>query len=274
MSKLSGWNSEDHSAIIATAHSEETLVVTLAREKYADLFRQTASRLRQSLTPVEKYSVLEECGRLIIEADELGYLPAIPELRKVIDWHTGDGSTDRKPGMKAVLVRCPYNLFVEVAGGNQVLARQVGNRWTVLENPTRGTSRCGGLLPSSQPATLRLSDDERQTKACEWLAELIERKAGSAADKSTAAPPAVDFDALFEALLRDGRGTSAKLVRFMKDRTIATFQEVMDGAFGKDLEESTVRSYANRATKDLQELDSRLWFETKQTNVIRHIDST
>ncbi len=46
----------------------------------------------------------------------------------------------------------------------------------------------------------------------------------------------------------------------------------MDGAFGKDLEESTLRSYANRATKDLQELDSRLWFETKKAHIVRHID--
>jgi hypothetical protein len=82
----------------------------------------------------------------------------------------------------------------------------------------------------------------------------------------------IDFDALFEALLRANKHTSAKLVLFMKHRTIATFQEVMDQAFGKELEESTLRSYANRATNDLRGLESRLWFETKEAQVIRHVD--
>jgi hypothetical protein len=84
--------------------------------------------------------------------------------------------------------------------------------------------------------------------------------------------PNIDFDALFEALLRENKGTSAKLVRFFKDKTIATFQEVMDGAFGKELAESTIRSYANRASNDLRGLESRLWFDTSESHVIRHID--
>jgi hypothetical protein len=82
----------------------------------------------------------------------------------------------------------------------------------------------------------------------------------------------IDFDALFETLLRDNKHTSAKLIRFMKNKTIASFQDVMDGAFGKNLAESTLRSYVNRANNDLHELKSRLWFDTKQSHVIRHID--
>ena len=85
----------------------DALLVIFAREKHAGLFRQAASRLRQGLDPIEQYRIQEECGRLVIEADDLGYLPAIPELRKLIDWHTGDGVEDRIPGMQAVKVRCP-----------------------------------------------------------------------------------------------------------------------------------------------------------------------
>jgi len=122
--------------------------------------------------------------------------------------------------------------------------------------------------------TIRLdpADKERLGKALEWLKAADSPEDAPQGKGKPPAPPAIDFDALFDALLRDNRGTSAKLVRFMKDRTMATFQEVMDGAFGKDLEESTLRSYANRATKDLQGLDSRLWFDTKANYVVRHID--
>jgi hypothetical protein len=83
---------------------------------------------------------------------------------------------------------------------------------------------------------------------------------------------AIDFEALFESLLIANRTTTARLVRFMENRTMATFQDVMDKAFGKDLSESTIRSYVSRATQDLRELESRLWFSTKETHVIRHID--
>src|SRR5262249_2249059 len=79
----------------------------------------------------------------------------------------------------------------------------------------------------------------------------------------------IDFDALFEILLMAGKRNTAKLVRFMKDRSIASFQDVMDEAFGKELAEATLRSYANRATEDLRELESRLWFETSEGHVIR-----
>ena len=154
----------------------DALLVTFAREKHAGLFRQAASRLRQGLDPIEQYRIQEECGRLVIEADELGYLPAIPELRKLIDWHTGDGVEDRKPGMQAVKVRCPANLFLDVAGGHLVRVRREGEKWAIVEDPSRGTSRHGGLIPSYLPAILRMPDGERQAEACEWPAELIERQ--------------------------------------------------------------------------------------------------
>jgi hypothetical protein len=84
----------------------------------------------------------------------------------------------------------------------------------------------------------------------------------------------IDFHALYEALLRKRRVTSAQLVRFMSNKTSATFEDVMKGAFGKELEESTLRCYANRATKDLHELNARLWFETRAASIIRNIDPT
>jgi hypothetical protein len=80
----------------------------------------------------------------------------------------------------------------------------------------------------------------------------------------------IDFDALSDQLIREKKGRSAALVRFMKDREVATFQEVMDGAFG-ELAEATVRSSVSRANTDLLELRSKLSFSTVQAHVIRHI---
>jgi hypothetical protein len=148
---------------------------TLGCKAYVRRFRKAAEQLRQEMNHMEEYTAHDECGRLIIEADSLGYLPPIPELRERIDWHTGDGSHDRKPGMQAVYERCPTNLFLDVVGGGQIMGRLIGGRWEPYVDPVRGTARCGGMLPKSQPYILRFPDRERQAAACEWLAELIER---------------------------------------------------------------------------------------------------
>jgi hypothetical protein len=129
---------------------------------------------------MEQEKLQEECGRLVIEADEREYLPAIPELRELIRWHTGDGSGDAEPGKQAVRVRCPYMLFLDVAGGHRLQGWWANGKWTTDEDEKKhGTARCGGLIPEREPATLRLSASERYAVACEWLAELIERRAAT-----------------------------------------------------------------------------------------------
>jgi hypothetical protein len=154
--------------------SADNPLAILARKKHAELFRQAAGKLRQSLTWMERFLIKEQRGWLIIDAVNAGYLAGLPELQSLVDWHTGDGTNDRKPGMQAVLVRCASNLFLEVAGGHLVWAQQRGGQWTTVDDPRTGSSRHGGLVPKYQPRTLRLTDAERQAETCELLAELIE----------------------------------------------------------------------------------------------------
>jgi len=82
----------------------------------------------------------------------------------------------------------------------------------------------------------------------------------------------IDFDALAETLLRNGQALPSELVKFMKDRTIATFQDVMDQVHGGERNEGTVRTLCNRTNNALHGLESRLRFSTKNCQVIRHVD--
>jgi hypothetical protein len=147
----------------------------LGAKSYADLFRQAAAKFHSDLDVLQEDELKTECGRLIIEADELGYLPEHSERRQLVEWHTGDSSNDRQPGMPAVRGRCPANLFDDIAGGHQVGAKQVDGKWTLVEGP-HGTPLCGGLLPEDIPATLRMTRSERYAFTCDWHADLIEQR--------------------------------------------------------------------------------------------------
>jgi hypothetical protein len=85
--------------------------------------------------------------------------------------------------------------------------------------------------------------------------------------------PALDFDTLAEALLRLKQVLPSKLVRFMKDHSTATFQDVMDQVHGRDRSEEAIRSLDNRTNNLLHDQKSRLSFSTKDCRVIRHIAS-
>jgi hypothetical protein len=85
--------------------------------------------------------------------------------------------------------------------------------------------------------------------------------------------PANDFDFLAETLLRSGQALPSKLVRFMKDHSTATFQEVMDQVHGGERTEGAIRSLVNRTNNLLRDQKSLLSFSTKRCQVIRHIAS-
>jgi hypothetical protein len=172
---MSKFDKSDGDAPGSPVSSDSKVVRLVAREAYARRFREAAQRLRQEPKFEEEIRLLDECGRRIFEADRLGYLPAVPSLRERIDWHTGDASNDWKPGAKAVKARCWSNLFLDVAGGNEIQVRLVAGGLELIVDPVRGTERRGGVLPESQPYILRFPDRERQATACEWLAELIEK---------------------------------------------------------------------------------------------------
>jgi hypothetical protein len=195
-----------------------SLAAVAARE-YAELFRGAAMRWRQSREAdeehtlcLEAYALDTECGRLMIEALECGYLPAIPGLQELVERHTADDSADRKPGMEARLVGCPSNLFWEVAGGHLLHVRNDNGRWTVVEDPWRGTARHGGLIPGALPVALRKPDRERKALACEFLAKLIEdhtaaaTDAGGGNDAESNTGPLTPTERLLLVALRDSRG--------------------------------------------------------------------
>ena len=71
----------------------------------------------------------------------------------------------------------------------------------------------------------------------------------------------------------DKQGRLAPLIRFMKLRNKATFQELIDDAYGgQELAEPTIRSYVSQANNYLLGINSKLSFETISRQVIRHID--
>jgi hypothetical protein len=85
-------------------------------------------------------------------------------------------------------------------------------------------------------------------------------------------PAGIDFNALAEALLRNGHMLSSKLVEFMTNRSNVTFQEVMDTVHGNERNATTIRTLVNRTNNALHALKSRLRFSTRASKVLRHID--
>ncbi len=81
----------------------------------------------------------------------------------------------------------------------------------------------------------------------------------------------IDYDALADSLLRSKHALASKLVKFMKDRSTATFQEVIDEVHGGERTSEATRSLINRTNNHLHELNSRLSFSTKAEHIIRHI---
>jgi hypothetical protein len=165
-----------HSAESDQARPERSpLFSSLAAERYAVRLRQAARRFRENLSPIEDHELCEECGRLIIEAYRQEYLPASPEMRERIDWHTAEDTPlfGRKP--QARLLRCAGNLFIEVVGGDTVQARWNGHKWEIVKDELLGYERRGGVIPAYSPDILRLPDAERKAEACLFLADLIDR---------------------------------------------------------------------------------------------------
>ena len=96
--------------------------------------------------------------------------------------------------------------------------------------------------------------------------------AGTLAENSrTGVGPPIDFDALAESLLRKRYALPSLLVRFMKDRSTATFQDVIDSVHGGNREDGSIRTLVNRTNNLLSEQKSLLRFSTRACQVIRHI---
>jgi hypothetical protein len=90
---------------------------------------------------------------------------------------------------------------------------------------------------------------------------------------AASALPVAEFDDLILRLLTEKNDAiSSALVEVMKDREIATFQEVMDGV-DRQVKPGSVKNWVHRANTALCELGSRLRFRTKEQYVIRQFDA-
>jgi hypothetical protein len=83
--------------------------------------------------------------------------------------------------------------------------------------------------------------------------------------------PDIDYDGIAEALLRQGQRRSSRLVRFMRDRTAASFEDVEDPVFDGTVAESSIRSYVNRTNNALHHLEPRLSFTSADRRVLKHV---
>jgi hypothetical protein len=114
---------------------------------------------------------------------------------------------------------------------------------------------------------LHPGDKERLVKALELITPPHEYHAETGHGRRES----IDFDSLAEKLLLQNQGQPSKLVKFMKDKSTATFDEVLKQVFGGQRKDSTIRSLVTRTNNLLHELERRLSFRTKDSHVIRKI---
>jgi integrase len=98
----------------------------------------------------------------------------------------------------------------------------------------------------------------------------VDEQAGESGPGSGAGSD-IDFDGLAEALLRQGHRLASRLVRLMKDRMAASFEDVMDKVSEGRRAESSIRAMVNRTNNALFDLEPRLSFTTPDRQVLRHI---
>lgn len=152
--------------------------------------RNVAEQWRHTSHPLEVYKLQTHAGELVIEAARKGALH-FDGLDELVAWHT---SREPLPPGTARLLRCPFNLFMEIKGGH--LASVVRNgKELQLEMHADGTPKThGGLLELDGPA------------ACEFLARMIEDET-RLPPKAGRPPMSPDQQAVFELLekLEPGR---------------------------------------------------------------------
>lgn len=126
---------------------------------------------------VERAGLYDQAGRLLAEAHADGCLPAWPELDERIRYHTGEPD-EAERGQQAMRVRCAFNLFSDVVGGNLAGLRVDDNGAVNIEAVK------GGLMADRFPEIFQppqyLVDAQRaaaggEVVECQMLRELHER---------------------------------------------------------------------------------------------------
>jgi len=159
----------DYESIHSIAINDEPIPVSgdTLRRIFADRFRDLAGRWRRShpfahgitgAQALELHAVADDTGRAILDAHGKGLLSNLDGLAELAAWHTTPDANDPKvggaDGRQSRLVRCASNLQMHVF------------------------SR---IIPRIEPAILGMQRPEREARACDILAAMIESE--SQADK-------------------------------------------------------------------------------------------
>jgi hypothetical protein len=168
------------------------LPTTLRGKILAQFFRDSAVRIRNGDIPLNndlhskelflrKHEFWVSCGERLIEADRAGLIPdTIPELRKLIEWHT----QPMPPFAGRVqYVRGPSNLFHDVIGGNMIRVRSEPEGLRVITDVHGRPEPFGGLMHRIDSQHLKRSENERIAMTCQFLATVIEETAVSNSGK-------------------------------------------------------------------------------------------
>jgi hypothetical protein len=145
--------------------------------QYARSLHDLASELgRADLGPLDEHQLKERAGQLIISAFSCGFLQNVPNLGRLVEWHTASGENDRNEirehtgrEPQAVFVRCPYNLFLQIVGGHIQQARLRTDGSIELLGPIPDD----GILPAIDPVAFKRGD---AADACRFLADTISRE--------------------------------------------------------------------------------------------------
>jgi hypothetical protein len=164
-----------------------TLPRSLQAKVLTNLFQQATARLRSGQIPpgpagaIEEYQLLHACGERLIAADRAGLISdTLPDLRAVIDWHTQPDPPEAQGGIQRV--REPYNLFLDIAGGQLLFANLEPEGLRITCDDQGRPKPCGGLMPRVNPSHLELSRNEQHAATCDFLAAAIQSAAENVAE--------------------------------------------------------------------------------------------
>lgn len=199
-------------------------------------------------------------------------VPGIGELTRRLNSELGAYLTG--PATIAVrdrLSRCTGRSFADV--DRMLISEIAGLPWeapvsTDVTKFTREKSQPHSTAPSG------IATPEAPAELPEALPPRREQEsAGPDASGSNSATP-IDFNALVNALLEQGKPTQAALVRVMADRETATAEEIGDSVHGySKAKDKTIAKNARETSDSLTKMGSRLSFRFASGTMFRRIDA-
>jgi len=179
-----------------------TVIVPLDTKWFASQFRELAVRFKNPIATTQKGIVAEshkrrtDGGQLFIDAVKSGFFTSLPGSAELVERYESPPAPN--PKAQTHWVYCPANLFLEIVGKPQIQVRNDGGKFVPVKD------LAPGLLPDAIPSfgnpagyavagmvayeqgifdeysDLRLLEEnefiDRQTKACEVLANLLDNE--------------------------------------------------------------------------------------------------